>query len=43
VETMLQGLRFEQGEIWQYDPLGVINNIRMEMDITPYQHQGKPD
>jgi len=43
VETVPQGLGFEHGEIWQYDPLGVINNRRMELDITPYQHQGKPD
>ena len=29
VETMMQGMGFEQGEIFQYNPLRVINNRRV--------------
>jgi hypothetical protein len=43
LETMLQELGLEQGTTWQYDPLGVINNKRLELDISTYKHQSKPD
>jgi hypothetical protein len=43
VETMLQELGFEQGTTWKYDPLGVISNKRLELQITTYEHQRKPD
>jgi hypothetical protein len=34
LETMLQDLGLEQGgTTWKYDPLGFINNKRMELDI----------
>jgi len=39
VEIVLQGMGFEQGEIWQYDPLGVMNNRRVELD-KKYEYLG---
>jgi hypothetical protein len=43
MQKMLQELGLEQGIAWKYDPLGVINNIRLELDISTYKHQSKPD
>jgi len=43
LETMLRELGLKQGTTWQYDPLGVINSIRLELDISTYKHQNKPN
>jgi hypothetical protein len=40
---MLKELGIEQRTTWKYGSLGVINNGRLEIDMSTYKHQSKPD
>lgn len=42
-DKILQQIKFINGFMWQYDPRGVINKIRLRVKLGPYIHQPRPD
>lgn len=43
VEIMLKELKFEIGEVWNYDPHGIISNRRKEINASTYEYEYKPE
>ena len=40
---MLKELKFEIGEVWHYDPHGIISSRRKEINASAYEHEFKPE
>ena len=42
-DKCLQDFKFSNSFKWQYDPLGVINKLRIKFKLTNFVHESKPD
>ena len=36
-------MKFSDSFKWQYDPLGVINKLRLKFNLSPFMHDSKLD
>lgn len=42
-DKILQQMKFRNGFMWQYDPHGVINKLRIKEKLGPFIHHPRPD
>jgi len=42
-DRILQQINFKNSFMWQYDPHGVINKIRIKFKLGPFIHHPRPD
>ena len=42
-DKMLQQMKFKNSFMWQYDPHGVINKLRLNVKLGPFIHHPRPD
>lgn len=40
---MLKELNFEIGEVWHYDPHGIISSRRKYINASTYEHECRPE
>lgn len=40
---MLQQMKLSKKFMWQYDPHGVINKLRLKVKLGPYIHHPRPE
>ena len=42
-DKILQQMKFKNSFMWQYDPHGVINKLRIKVKLGPFIHHPRPD
>jgi len=42
-EKILQQMKFSSSFMWQYDPNGVINKLRLKFKLSPFMHESRQD
>ena len=39
----LSEFKFQESFYWNYDPHGILSNIRIKCKLTPFMHNSKPE
>jgi len=42
-EKFLQEMKFSSSFKWHYDPLGVVNKLRLKFKLSPFMHESRPN